>query len=492
MASLNGTSTDNVIRGTNGDDEIRGRGGDDVIIGRRGDDIIHGGRGDDVILAGAGDDDVRGGAGDDAIWGGSGDDVLRGGAGDDEIWGGLGDDVIRGGSGDDVLRGGSGDDEINGGTGDDVLSGGSGDDVLSGGAGDDVLSGGSGDDVLNGGGGDDVLRGGSGNDVLNGDAGNDVLRGGSGDDVLTGGDGDDVLMGGSGNDVINGGAGNDILDGGSGDDRFVFSSSAAAFAAAAATAAAAGGSDTIVGFDPEGDRLDLSTFGNFTLTQVGDDTVVTGEDGTQITVRGVTVAELEGAIIPCVVRGTMIRTPDGDVPVETLAIGDQVVSVDGTIKQVRWIGRRSYARAFIERNPKVAPIRIQAGALGGDMPTADLIVSPEHALYLDGALIPARFLTNGDTISPISSLESVDYFHLELDGPDVVWTNGAPTETYVNHGNRRMFSNWNEYVTRYGAEDEASKGANGEYVRRFKTVYGGAALQMVRARLAGATLTDAA
>jgi len=474
MASLNGTPTDDTLRGTGGDDEIRGGAGDDVIFGRGGDDIIRGGAGDDVIRAGAGDDDVRGGAGDDAIWGGSGDDVLRGGAGDDEIWGGLGDDVIRGGSGDDVLRGGAGDDEI------------------SGGAGDDVLSGGSGDDVLNGGAGDDVLRGGSGDDVLNGGAGDDVLTGGSGDDVLTGGAGDDVLRGGSGDDIINGGPGNDILDGGSGDDTFVFSSQTSAAAFAAAAAASAAGSDTIVGFDPEGDRLDLSSFGNFTLTRVGDDTVVTGEDGTQITVRGVTPEELEGAIIPCVVRGTMIRTPDGDVPVETLAIGDQVVSVDGTVKQVRWIGRRSYARNFIERNPKVAPIRIQAGALGDGMPTRDLIVSPEHALYLDNALIPARFLTNGDTISPISSLESVDYFHLELDRPDVVWTNGAPTETYVNHGNRRMFSNWNEYVARYGAEDEAAKGANGEYVRRFKTVYGGPALQTVRTRLATTALSDAA
>lgn len=456
MASLNGTPTDDTLRGTGGDDEISGGAGDDVIIGGNGDDIIRGGAGDDVIRAGAGDDVVRGGAGDDAIWGGSGDDVLRGGAGDDEIWGGLGDDVIRGGSGDDVLRGGSGDDEIGGGAGDDVLSGGSGDDVLTGGAGDDVL------------------------------------RGGSGDDVLTGGAGDDVLRGGSGDDIINGGPGNDILDGGSGDDTFVFSSQSSATTLAAAAAASAAGSDTIVGFDPEGDRLDLSTFGNFTLTRVGDDTVVTGEDGTQITVRGVTPEELEGAIIPCVVRGTMIRTPDGDVPVEALAIGDQVVSVDGTVKQVRWIGRRSYARAFIERNPKVAPIRIQAGALGDGTPTADLIVSPEHALYLNDALIPARFLTNGDTISPISSLESVDYYHLELDGPDVVWTNGAPTETYVNHGNRRMFTNWNEYVARYGAEDEAAKGANGEYVRRFKTVYGGPALQMVRARLTRPALTDAA
>ena len=455
MASLNGTPTDDTLRGTGGDDEIRGGAGDDIIIGGAGDDVIRGGAGDDEVWAGAGDDDVRGGAGDDVIRGGSGDDVLRGGAGDDVIRGGSGDDVIGGGSGDDELNGGSGDDEINGGSGDDVLASGSGDDVLAGGAGDDVL------------------------------------RGGAGDDVLRGGAGDDVLRGGAGDDVIEGGAGDDVLDGGAGDDRFVFTSqsSSAAFAAAATTG---NGHDTIVGFDPDGDRLDLSGFGNFTLTQVGNDTLVTGEDGTQITVAGVTPEELESAIIPCVVRGTMVRTPDGDVPVETLAIGDKVVSIDGTVRQIRWIGQRSYARAFIERNPKVAPIRIRAGALGDGTPTADLIVSPEHALYLDNALIPARFLTNGDTISPISTLETVDYFHVELDGPDVVWTNGAPTETYVNHGNRRMFSNWNEYVARYGREDEAARGTNGDYVRRFKTVYSGPALQAIRARLNKESLDSAA
>ena len=63
----------------------------------------------------------------------------------------------------------------------------------------------------------------------------------------------------------------------------------------------------------------------------------------------------------------------------------------------------------------------------------------------------------------------------------------------MNHGNRRMFANWTEYAERYGSEDEAPRGIDGEYVRRYRVVYGGTALQAIRAKQASATtLTSAA
>ncbi|HEX2885966.1 Hint domain-containing protein [Vineibacter terrae] len=439
------------LLGTPADDKLSGTNGDDDISGGPGDDLIQGGAGDDVLRGGSGDDDIRGGAGDDVISGGAGDDDLRGGAGDDVIAGGGGDDDLRGGAGDDVIRGGAGDD------------------VVAGGAGDDVIIGGAGDDVVAGGAGDDVIRGGAGDDIVAGDAGDDVLFGGAGDDVIRGGAGDDVIDGGTGDDVMSGGAGADVFR------------NAGSF-----------GSDVILDFDKTTDRLDLRAFTSYELTQAGDDTIVTVAGG-QITLRGVTPEGLESAIdIACVVRGTLIRTPAGEVPVETLAAGDMVVTIDGTAKPVKWIGRRSYGSAFIRSNSKVAPIRILAGTLGTASPAADLLVSPEHAVHVDGALIPARLLVNGGTIRQVTDIESLEYFHVELEAPDVLWTNGAPTESYVNHGNRRMFSNWAEYVGRYGSEDEAPRDTDGEYVRRFRVVYGGAALQAVRDRLAGMPLTTAA
>jgi hypothetical protein len=408
-----------------------------------------------------------------------GDDNIHGNADDDRIVALAGDDVVDGGPGDDVIDAGGGDDEIHGGSGDDIIRAGSGDDVVDGGSGDDVIRGGLGSDVLAGGAGDDRISGGTGDDVISASSGDDAVRAGAGDDVIDAGGGDDEIRAGSGDDVVDGGAGDDLLRGGSGNDVFRFGPGS--------------GEDRILDFDKASDRLDLTAFTDYQLSQVGDDTIVAYAGG-QITLAGVSAEGVADAIdIACVVRGTSIRTPAGEVPVETLSIGDAVITADGQSRLVKWIGRRGYAQAFIRLNPKVAPILIGCGALGDGAPASDLLVSPEHGIYVDGALVPAKLLVNGDTIRPVPDLESVEYFHVELDTPDVLWTNGARTESYVNHGNRRMFANWTEYVERYGSEDEAPRGADGEYVRRHRVVYGGAALQAIRAKHAGATkLTSAA
>ncbi len=416
---------------------------------------------------------------DNRLEGTTGDDHIDGGAGDDLLVARAGDDVVDGGSGDDSIHAGAGDDEINSGSGDDVIRAGSGDDVADGGTGDDVVRGGAGNDVLAGGAGDDRIRGGTGDDVISGGSGDDAIRAGAGDDVIEGGAGDDAIRAGSGDDVIDGGAGDDVLRGGNGDDVFRFT--------------AGSGEDRILDFDKGSDRLDLTAFTAYQLSQVGDDTIVAYAGG-QITLAGVSPEGLADAIdIACVARGTLIRTPAGEVPVETLSIGDEVITAEEQSRPVKWIGKRGYAQAFVRLNPKVAPILIRCGALGDGTPTSDLLVSPEHGINVDDVLVPAKLLVNGDTICLVMDLESVEYFHVELETPDVLWTNGARTESYVNHGNRRMFANWTEYLERYGSEDEAPRGTDGEYVRRYRAVYGGTALQAIRAKQASATtLTSAA
>jgi hypothetical protein len=54
---------------------------------------------------------------------------------------------------------------------------------------------------------------------------------------------------------------------------------------------------------------------------------------------------------------------------------------------------------------------------------------------------------NGRSIVHCSPAEfdTVDYFHVELDGHDVMFTEGAPTETLLADGNRQ-FDNRNEGV----------------------------------------------
>lgn len=143
----------------------------------------------------------------------------------------------------------------------------------------------------------------------------------------------------------------------------------------------------------------------------------------------------------CYCRGTMILTPRGEVPIETLAIGDHVATLSGRAQPIKWIGRRSYDGRFISANRAVLPIRVATGAIATGMPARDLWISPEHALYVDGVLVPARLLLNGASIAQADTVDQVDYFHLELETHDIVFAEGAPAETYVDCDNRGMFQN---------------------------------------------------
>ena len=153
--------------------------------------------------------------------------------------------------------------------------------------------------------------------------------------------------------------------------------------------------------------------------------------------------------VPCFLAGTRILTPQGEVPVERLAIGDMIVTASGQNRPVRWMGIRSYAGRFLAASPHVQPIRFRAGSLGDALPRRDLLVSPDHAMVLDGQLVPARCLVNGKTIVQERGLNRVDYFHVELDSHDVLLAEGAPSESYLDDESRGMFRNAAEFAALY-------------------------------------------
>ena len=75
------------------------------------------------------------------------------------------------------------------------------------------------------------------------------------------------------------------------------------------------------------------------------------------------------------------------------------------------------------------------------MPLRDLLVSPDHAIHVEGMLIPARLLRNGATIVQDDRLRAVRYFHVELEQHDVLLAEGLPAESYLDTGNRGVFEN---------------------------------------------------
>ena len=144
----------------------------------------------------------------------------------------------------------------------------------------------------------------------------------------------------------------------------------------------------------------------------------------------------------CFVKGTSIATPNGERRVEDLRPGQLVLNAQGQPKSIKWIGSSlRTANVDGEWSEDALPITIEAGALADQTPHRDLHISPEHALYLDGILIPAKYLVNGITIYPMNpdGLESVAYYHLELESHDAVLAEGAAAETYRDTGLRGTF-----------------------------------------------------
>ncbi|WP_072397120.1 Hint domain-containing protein [Hyphomicrobium sp. CS1GBMeth3] len=162
--------------------------------------------------------------------------------------------------------------------------------------------------------------------------------------------------------------------------------------------------------------------------------------------------------LPCFLRGTSILTDKGDVPVEALSIGDRVITVSGVARPIKWVGQRTYRRGAGSQWPEsIEPIRVARSALADNVPSADLYLSPLHALYIDGVLIPIMHLVNGSTIRPgmPEGMRDIDYFHIELETHDVILAEGAAAETYRLFDNRETFSNFAEYFRLYGRKEQA-------------------------------------
>lgn len=154
----------------------------------------------------------------------------------------------------------------------------------------------------------------------------------------------------------------------------------------------------------------------------------------------VTAAGVLTTTAPCFCPGTLIRTDRGDVAVEALAIGDIVVTASGTRRPIQWIG---YRHMDLTRHPaphRAQPIRVRAGAFGFGQPSRNLFLSPEHAVLRDGLLIPIRLLVNGSSIVR-ETRSAVTYYHIELETHDILLAEDLPVESYLDTGNRGMFSN---------------------------------------------------
>ena len=466
---------DDSIEGGNGEDSVRGGDGNDTVYGQAGDDVMFGQSGDDSLIGGDGNDYARGGEGNDIIdtSGGGGSPLTSGGVRPlpdqgypglypsdadptndlDTVYGGAGDDTIRTGDDADMAFGGYGNDLIDAGFDDDRIEGNQGNDTIVGGEGNDWVDGGQGDDLIYGGYGPNVpdavnirddqgdllpnngrddLHGGMGNDTIFGMDDDDTIDGGQDDDWIDAGIDDDLVTGNVGNDTITGGQGADTLSGGNDRDTFVVGTNTD------------GLGDVIDGNEggDDYDTLDLRGSGPFRIHYAADNP----ENGTvdyldaDGNITGtLTFTNIEN-VIPCFTPGTLIATPKGEVPVESLKAGDRIITRDNGIQEIRWTGRKDLGWHDLVANPHLKPVMIRQGSLGNGLPEQDMMVSPNHrllvandrtALYFDEheVLVAAKHLVAGKGIDAVNAV-GTSYIHFMFDRHEVVLSNGAWTESF--------------------------------------------------------------
>lgn len=443
MANFTGTGGGDSIRGNaNGEaDSVLGLAGNDTIDGRSGNDTIIGGEGNDRITAGTGTDSVVGGADHDSIYGGAEADTITGDTGNDTI---FGDSFDLTDAGTDSIVGGDG---------------------------NDLIFGGQLADTLVGGDGADTIIGDGTNQAATTDY-NDSIVGGDGDDSISSAGGADTIDAGGGNDTIRSGADNDFVIGGTGNDFFTDAQGGDTFAWAPGQ-----GSDTVL--MQQGNPADVIqiNIGGFNVnaagsffgmpTTIGAANAINGFElvsgqnlgnpGVPAVYRYIATGEIlntEGvaSFIACFYPGTMIATPDGERAVETLAMGDLVITAEGLVQPVRWMGRQTVSTRFGDPL-RILPVRISAGALADGVPARDLLLSPDHAVLVEGVLIQAGALVNGTTILRQSDVPEIfTYHHIELAAHDLILAEGAPAETFVDNIDRLAFDNWDEHEALYGNE----------------------------------------
>lgn len=297
---------------------------------------------------------------------------------------------------------------------------------------------------------DEIAAGGGDDSVLAG-FGDDTVRGEEGDDTLHGEDGDDILSGGAGDDSLIGGAGDDTLSGGSGNDTFVY--------------APGEGSDTITDFntgntgtldDGDSTNNDFIDFSNYydDLSELyadqADDGVlnqsnIIGSDaadysdndqfapGEGITILGASADSssftTENTGVVCFTTGTAIRTPQGDVLIDDLKVGDLVSTLDNGPQRVRWIGTTPLGASELAANPKIRPILISRGMLGAER---DLLVSPQHGMVIgtDHLARATHLATTTQGIRIANGKKKITYVHLMFDAHQLIFAENIPSESF--------------------------------------------------------------
>lgn len=161
----------------------------------------------------------------------------------------------------------------------------------------------------------------------------------------------------------------------------------------------------------------------------------------------------DGYEITCFLPGSMIRTPEGEVAVEDLRVGDEVMTFDWKTnteisQPVIWAGHAHVTvRSNLPDDEAGWPVRILKDAISEGVPYKDMLVTSEHCLFFGNKFVPVRMLVNGVSIFYDKSIPSYTYYHIETEQHSVITADGVQTGSYLDTGNRSSFRQEGNVVT---------------------------------------------
>lgn len=180
---------------------------------------------------------------------------------------------------------------------------------------------------------------------------------------------------------------------------------------------------------------------SMTATQLGG---VANSNTSLVSTDGVTYTSQSppnGGTLPCFVAGTLIETPHGMRRVETLRVGDMVMTHSLGAMEIRWInGRQLHLDPL--KNVDMLPIRFPRGALGHNMPARDVLVSPNHRICMQSplnevyfedeqVLVAAKHLVGWNEIEIAREIVNPAYYHIVFDEHVLVNSSGLYSESFL-------------------------------------------------------------
>lgn len=150
--------------------------------------------------------------------------------------------------------------------------------------------------------------------------------------------------------------------------------------------------------------------------------------------RGLPPFEGTAPLPPGIAAGTALLTPQGLRPVEQIAPGDRILTVDDGLQTVRWVSRQR-----VRATGPMRPMLVPAGSSFGN--SRDLVLAPGHMLMCCGyrvravigrgeVLAAARDLP-GAVAAPAKTAGWITYVSVMFDRHQLIFAEGAPCASFL-------------------------------------------------------------